>query len=141
MKEVKYDKGNYKVAAIDYGIMGSLTREEQNYFYEFIKFATNEQIPSAAKLMLNRITEPKSVLANLSSKDEEYLVNGITNLIQEAFIKNNQITPHDIYLISNLLSKKKLKLARYFCKVQLAYMINEGVCTALINRKTIYAVY
>jgi len=129
------DKADYKVAAIDYGITGSLTREEQNYFYEFIKLATNDQIYEAAKLMLNRITEPKSILANLSIPDEIEIVNDISNLIKEAFIQNNQITPHDIYLISNLLSKKKLKLARYFCKVQLAYMINEGVCTSLSTDK------
>ena len=58
-----------------------------------------------------------------------------SRFINEAFIKNNKITPHDIYLISKVLNKKKLKLARYFCKVQLAYMINEGVCTSLSTDK------
>ncbi len=125
----------YKVAAIDYGIMGSLTRDEQNYFYEFIKLATSDQILEAAKLMLNRITEPKSILNGLSKIDELQLQSDISRLINEAFIKNNKITPHDIYLISKVLNKKKLKLARYFCKVQLAYMINEGVCTSLSTDK------
>ena len=43
-----------------------------------------------------------------------------------------------MYTISNILHEYDLRILKYFCKVQLAFMINETVCRRLsVNRSFI----
>ena len=46
-----------------------------------------------------------------------------------------------MYTISEILFSYKLEILKYFCKVQLAFMINETVCRRLSVNKTFIEYY
>ena len=125
----------YRVGAIDFGIMGKLTRNEQDKFYQFMEYLNQNEIYKCAELLLFHITEPQDIVNTMDSFFRDALIKDIAALIKQAMVVHHQITPHDIYLISRLLKQYGLKIARFFCKVQLAYVINEGVCKSLSKDK------
>ena len=58
----------YKLGIIDYGIMGYITKEQQNNFYNFFMIVSDKKYDECAKFTLEQFVEPREKIDNLSVK-------------------------------------------------------------------------
>jgi ubiquinone biosynthesis protein len=128
------DGDQYKLGIIDFGIIGGITRKQQNDFYEFMKAFYSSQFTQASTLFFNKHVEPSCTEIKLKMGDEERIVDKISKILERIINVNKQVLPNDMYEINQILYGYNLKIAKYFCKVQLAFMINENVCRNLSTK-------
>ena len=128
----------YVIGVLDFGVIGKITREEQNKFYGFMLQFYNSQFNDAANLFLDNHVGPKENLERLSEETKNKIIQEISSILERIITITKHATPNDMYTISNILHGYDLRILRYFCKVQLAFMINETVCRNLsVNRSFI----
>ena len=128
----------YVIGVLDFGVIGKITREEQNKFYGFMQQFYNSHFNDAANLFLDNHVGPKENLERLSDENKNKIIQEISSILERIITITKHATPNDMYTISNILHNYDLRILRYFCKVQLAFMINETVCRNLsVNRSFI----
>ena len=128
----------YVIGVLDFGVIGKITREEQNKFYGFMQQFYNSHFNDAANLFLDNHVGPKENLERLSDENKNKIIQEISSILERIITITKYATPNDMYTISNILHNYDLRILRYFCKVQLAFMINETVCRNLsVNRSFI----
>jgi predicted unusual protein kinase regulating ubiquinone biosynthesis (AarF/ABC1/UbiB family) len=134
----------YKLGIIDYGIVGKLTREEQNLFYLFISNLFLKNYEECIQHMFELMTEPCN--SNNSNNSNKYLIENykndktIINTMREILINVNEInkkfTINDLIQLNNLLNKYDIQLRYNFSNVQLAMAVCESTHEALCIHKT-----
>lgn len=128
----------YVIGVLDFGVIGKITREEQNKFYGFMQQFYNSHFNDAAKLFLENHVGPNKNLERLSEENKNKIIQEIATILERIITVTKHATPNDLYTISNILHGYDLRILKYFCKVQLAFMINETVCRNLsVNRSFI----
>ena len=132
---------NLKIGVLDFGIIGKINREEQNLFYEFMKEFYTKNYVLAATHFLNNHVGPKELVDSLSHGERVKIINKISIVLKKIIEETKHATPDDMYTISEILFTYKLEILKYFCKVQLAFMINETVCRRLSVDKTFIEYY
>lgn len=126
--------GVKKIGVIDFGTTGTMSRHQQNIFYQFFKEgAITKNYKKAAEVLQEDFVYPKDVFDKLSDYEKTKLVNQLTELIQECFSAEKQLDVELIYKLNCILHKKHLKLSRFFCKLQLSLGIAGSVCNELCN--------
>jgi predicted unusual protein kinase regulating ubiquinone biosynthesis (AarF/ABC1/UbiB family) len=128
-------KYSYKIGIIDFGIIGSITREQQNKFYEFIHNICNDKVDycQLTQCVINNFIEPENILANLNIKELNTLTQDLESILISAFEISKNFEINDMYKINYLLSKYNLKLKRYFCKIQMSFFICSNINYYLYN--------
>ena len=128
----------YMIGVLDFGVIGKITREQQNKFYEFMHQFYNSHFNAAAELFLNNHVGPEKNLEKLTEENIIRIILQIACVLERIITVTKHATPNDMYTISNILHEYDLRILKYFCKVQLAFMINETVCRSLsVNRSFI----
>ena len=124
--------GVKKIGVIDFGATGTMSRHQQNIFYEFFKQgAISRNYEGAAEVLVKDLVNPHERFEELSSEDKLDLMIELTKLTRECF---SAVTQMDVQLIYNLnvaLYKYDLKLSRFFCRLQLSLGIAGSVTNAL----------
>lgn len=111
----------YKLGIIDYGIIGKLTREEQNTYYYFFKyFFIDRDCKETAELILNELVEN---YRSISNKEQIELNMKLSLLLQEFIETNKDMNVQEIYTLNKLLSNYGLRLSKSFCKLEFALAI------------------
>ena len=132
------DEDDYKIGILDFGVIGRITREQQNKFYEFMQQFYSNHFNAAADLFLNHHVGPAKNLEKISDEKKAKISEKVASVLEKIIVVNKHATPNDMYTISNILHEYDLRILKYFCKVQLAFMINETVCRRLsVNRSFI----
>lgn len=132
------DEDDYKIGILDFGVIGRITREQQNKFYEFMQQFYSNHFSAAADLFLNHHVGPAENLEKISDEKKAKISQKVASVLERIIVVNKHATPNDMYTISNILHEYDLRILKYFCKVQLAFMINETVCRRLsVNRSFI----
>lgn len=128
------ENGVKKIGVIDFGATGTITREQQDIFYEFFKHGSiNKDYCAARDVVVNDLIYPKEVYNNLDGRMKESLLNELTALTRDCFNSVKTIDVELIYNLNNCLHRYNLKLSRYFCKIQLSMGIAGTVCNELCN--------
>ena len=137
---IKTPANEYKLGILDYGIMGVLTRDEQDNFYQFITtlFVDNVDYKKLLELLLLFYIEPQERIQELKIKDKTRIDNEITSVIKLAINNSGQLGTQELFNINRILIEFKLKLSRKFCKILLALAISESVTTKLGDNKKNY---
>jgi len=129
---VKEIDGTKRLGIIDFGIMGKMTKDEQNYFYKFfLNMSEDDNYVEAASSIIECLVEPKDTLLSLSKEDYDSLIKSIAEITHRAFENNNNLIPSDLFKINKILGVHKLSLSRSFCKIELALAISDSVCSKL----------
>jgi ubiquinone biosynthesis protein len=129
---VKEIDGTKRLGIIDFGIMGRMTKYEQNYFYKFfLNMSEDDNYVEAASSIIECLVEPKDTLLSLSKEDYDSLIQSIAVITRNAFEHNNNLIPSDLFKINKILGVHKLSLSRSFCKIELALAISDSVCSKL----------
>tara|TARA_R110002073_G_scaffold61687_3_gene155193 strand:- start:12173 stop:13456 length:1284 start_codon:yes stop_codon:yes gene_type:complete len=129
---IKESDGKKRLGIIDFGIMGRMTKDEQNYFYKFFSnMSDNDNYIEAASSIIESLVEPKDTLFSLSKEDYDSLIQSIAKITQNAFTHNKNLIPSDLFKINKILCVHNLSLSRSFCKIELALAISDSVCSKL----------
>ena len=149
-----------KIGVIDYGIIGKLTREEQNIFFNFFKILVSGNYEKLAKYIVTHLSEPlekgekrekrekgekreKHDKSNenresiASASANEKLITDIYNICYHTLsIKQIFFGGEEIYEVNKILKTENLTFCKFFCRIELAIAISENVCNALCKDKT-----
>jgi ubiquinone biosynthesis protein len=125
----------YKIGIIDFGIMGTLTRELQNVIYSLFHNLYEKNHVGVANCMIDNLIEPKDILTTETKKE---LVEIISSYSEMHFGKDNHkfLDAEDIIVINKLLYKYGVQFSKEFCKVELSFAISDSVCKLLSNKTT-----
>jgi predicted unusual protein kinase regulating ubiquinone biosynthesis (AarF/ABC1/UbiB family) len=117
-----------KLGIIDYGIVDTITKNEQNTFYHFFNeiFMNCDKVKSR-NFIINNIIEPKYLYDNLNYDKKMELKYYIDDIIEKTLINTNNISHEWIYEINKILRKYNLNLSKNFCKIQLSLIISDSV--------------
>ena len=138
-----------KIGVIDYGIIGKLTREEQNIFFNFFKILVSRNYEKLARYVVNHISEPlekgekgeKSIklIKNKKLTINDQIIKGIYDICYNTLnVKQLFFGAEEIYEINKILKTEGLTFGKFFCRVELAIAISENVCNALCKDKTYF---
>uniref|UniRef100_A0A6C0JTP2 ABC1 atypical kinase-like domain-containing protein n=1 Tax=viral metagenome TaxID=1070528 RepID=A0A6C0JTP2_9ZZZZ len=123
-----------KIGLIDFGIIGRITRESQNNFYNFMKASLlDKDFDKASYIVTTHMLHPPSNYNELSLLTKQTILKDIINIL-----KNTELTgTFDIqfmYNLNHVLYKHKLSLDRDFCKIQLSMLISFSVTDVLCKK-------
>ena len=134
---MKNKEGQHQLGIIDYGVMGELTKKEQNQFYQFFTtISKTDDFLDVADVMIDALAEPKSSVDSLSTDDREALRSDLAAITKEAFTEKENMGPKEIYLINSRMRTNNLALTKSFCRVELALAISDSVCAQLGEETT-----
>lgn len=138
-----------KIGVIDYGIIGKLTREEQNIFFNFFKILVSRNYQKLAKYIVEYLSEPiekgeKGEKNDKPNENRESLESTNEKLIKDVYdicyktlsIKQIFFGGEEIYEVNKILKTQNLTFCKFFCRIELAIAISENVCNALCKDKT-----
>lgn len=133
----KDTEGKLRLGIIDFGIMGTLTREEQNYYYKVLT-AINESNDyiDLVQLILSDLVEPQEKLVALTPNQHNKMVTELAFIFHNIFSVNRKIEPSILYDISKVLRMNGLYLSKNFCKIQLCMAVADSVISKLSTGTT-----
>jgi len=148
-KDTQSEEYILKIGVIDYGIIGKLTREEQNIFFNFFKILVSRNYERLAKYIVNHISEPlekgekgeKSIklIKNKKLDINNKVIRGIYDVCYNTLnVKQLFFGAEEIYEINKILKTEGLTFGKFFCRVELAIAISENVCNALCKDKSYF---
>ena len=127
-----------KIGIIDYGIIGTMTREEQNVFFTFFQILVGKD----DKELSIFITENLSEKIDKSKPDipegyKNILVNKISTICFTVLQNDAKFFGgEEIYEINKILKTQNLQFSKFFCRVELAIAISENVCNSLATNSS-----
>ena len=131
----KDENNNCKLGIIDFGIMGYITKEQQNHFYNFFLLVSNKEYDNCAKFIIKHFVEPQSKIDLLHVKEYNNILDTFKNIFQKLYEKENGcLSATELFEINNILYKYDLHLARYFCKIELSLSISDSICLKLDSK-------
>jgi predicted unusual protein kinase regulating ubiquinone biosynthesis (AarF/ABC1/UbiB family) len=134
---IKDELGNQRLGIIDFGIMGELTREEQNYYYNLLNIMNNSvDYIDVVTLILNKLVQPQQRVESLSTEMRNDMTNKLANIFYNACMVKRSIDTNDIYNITKILRAYNLTLAKSFCKIQLCMAVADSVIRKLSDSST-----
>ena len=138
-----------KIGVIDYGIIGKLTREEQNIFFNFFKILVSRNYEKLAKYIVTHLSEQlekgeKGEKHDKSNENKESLAAKNEKLIKDVYdvcyntlsVKQIFFGGQEIYEVNKILKTEGLTFSKFFCRFELAIAISENVCNSLCKDKT-----
>ena len=128
-------KDNIKqIGIIDFGIAGTISQEEQNICYTFIKeIFIQKDFEAATNILLKDITVyiEKNVI-NIMTND---VLNKIKRLLENSFSNNNDFDIIISSKINKILIKSNMKLSPLFYKLQYSISSSYSLCINLSGKE------
>ena len=147
MKEMilrRTDGGNgelvpiHKIGILDYGIIGTMTREEQNVFFLFFKTLVSRNHKNLSTFIVENLSE--KIDKSKPDINEEYkniLINSISTICYNVLCNDTKFFGgEEIYEINKILKTQNLQFSKFFCRVELAIAISENVCNSLATNSS-----
>ena len=122
-----------KIGIIDFGIVGNITREEQDIYYKFLKeLFINKNYNHAASIIISQYT----IQINEDNFDMSKIINiDIFNKIEEIIkLSTNygeELDFYNFYSINEVLANNNLKLSSSFYKIQYSIGTSYSLCSNL----------
>lgn len=131
-KEVKEDFTKYKLGIIDFGIVGKLTREDQNKFYEFLQRLYDERFDDTAAYVFENIIVPEDKKEKITEETKKEILESVSRIMENS-MREKFTSTKDIYDINCILSQYELELDTFFSDAQLALVVNNTLCNNLAS--------
>ena len=125
-----------RLGIIDYGIIGDITKEEQANIYNFFsEIFKNKNYEEGSKILIN--TCSKVINQDTYIKYNEDTVKKLAKLTNDLVNDKLNLDANFIYEVNKVLYKENLKLAEFFCKIELSFGISDSVCKQLLNNSNL----
>ena len=127
-----------KIGIIDYGIIGTMTREEQNIFFTFFKILVSKDHKELSIFITENLSEKiDKSQQDISEGDKNILVNKISTICCAVLESDSKFFGgEEIYEINKILKTQNLQFSKFFCRVELAIAISENVCNSLATNSS-----
>lgn len=124
--------GDRKIGIIDFGMIGCMSKEAQDNFYNFFKsiLVDNDYI-EGTNVLLSRLVEPKQVYNNMTPRKKHRLLAKMAIVTKDIFGPDSILDARTVYRINNELMEYGLYLSRPFCRIQLSLAVCASVCNEL----------
>ena len=122
----------YKLGIIDFGIVGKLTREDQNKFYEFLQCLYDERFYDTATYVFENIIVPEEKKEKITEETKKEILEAISKIMENS-MREKFTSTKDIYDINCILSQYELELDAFFSDAQLALVVNNTLCNNLAS--------
>jgi predicted unusual protein kinase regulating ubiquinone biosynthesis (AarF/ABC1/UbiB family) len=129
-------KDNPILGILDMGIMGTLSRDEQNSFYLFFYSLVRREYTDAAEAIIDALAEPSELVSALPEHDMQSLTRKLEELSKNMIEISKECGVEEVNELNKELGKYGLRLSKSFCKVQLSLAMAEGVNKGLSVEKT-----
>jgi len=132
------ENNTYKLGIIDFGLIGILTRTEQNIFYRFLSQLLLKNYDKCAYIMVNNMIElyDEKSKCKIESSNEPELMYEIKQILQNLIEVNKTIAIDDIIKLNKSLNKYNVQLSSFFCNVQMSIIISESINKSLFINRT-----
>ena len=125
-----------KLGIIDYGIIGEITKEEQENIYNFFnEIFKNKNYDEGSRILINNCSKiiniDKIIISNTDTIEK------ISSLTRDLVDDKFNLDADFIYQVNKILYKENLKLAEFFCKIELSFGISDSVCKQLLNNSNL----
>ena len=125
-----------RLGIIDYGIIGNITKEEQENIYNFFnEIFKNKNYDEGSRLLINNCS--KIINEDTYIKYNEDTVKKLAKLTNDLVNDKLNLDANFIYEVNKVLYKENLKLAEFFCKIELSFGISDSVCKQLLNNSNL----
>ena len=127
-----------KIGIIDYGIIGTMTREEQNIFFTFFKILVSKDHKELSTFITEHLSEKIDKSGpDISEGHKNILVNKISTICSDVLQNDTKFFGgEEIYEINKILKIQNLQFSKFFCRVELAIAISENVCNSLATNSS-----
>jgi predicted unusual protein kinase regulating ubiquinone biosynthesis (AarF/ABC1/UbiB family) len=127
-----------KIGIIDYGIIGTMTRDEQNTFFVFFKILVSKDHKELSKFILESLSEKiDKTKPTISEEYKNILINQISTVCCKVLSNDTKFFGgEEIYEINKILKTQNLQFSKFFCRVELAIAISENVCNSLATNSS-----
>ena len=131
-------KSVLKIGIIDYGIIGTMTREEQNIFFNFFKILVSRDDKELSKFITESLSEKiDKSKPDISEGYRNILINKISTICSSVLHNDTKFFGgEEIYEINKILKTQNLQFSKFFCRVELAIAISENVCNSLATNSS-----
>lgn len=126
------EDGVNKIAILDFGIMGKLTKEEQNLYFQLIVAITNQDVNGATEIIIDNLIEPKELVANMSIDNFKEIEACFHDILLTSVKEKSSISLKEISKLSKILNKFDLFFVRWISKVEMALAIADSVSRELL---------
>ena len=124
------DENKYKLGIIDFGIMGSFSKEEQNNFYLMFQAVNDNDIDKITDKVIPFL-EPQEILNKLDIEDSSLLVINLKNITSHIFASNFQFGVKEICMFNDSLKKYNLHLSKKICQPMISMFGLKTMCEYL----------
>lgn len=125
-----------RLGIIDYGIIGNITKEEQENIYNFFnEIFKNKNYEEGSKILIDNCS--KIINEDTYIKYNEDTVKKLAKLTNDLVNDKLNLDANFIYEVNKVLYKENLKLAEFFCKIELSFGISDSVCKQLLNNSNL----
>ena len=126
------DGKEYRIGILDYGVMGEITKEEQDAFYRFILcLSKTKDYKTMADIIIDELVSPVNSVEKLEIYDRNMLHEELGIVVGTIFDTKRSMSANDIYRINEVLRKYGVCLSRSFCKIELSLAIADSVTEKL----------
>lgn len=125
-----------RLGIIDYGIIGEITKEEQENIYNFFnEIFKNKNYDEGSRILINNCSKVVNIdkIIILNTDTIEKISSLTRDLVDDKF----NLDADFIYQVNKILYKENLKLAEFFCKIELSFGISDSVCKQLLNNSNL----
>ena len=137
---LKQDNGDKKIGLIDFGIVETLTREEQYGFFKIstIVYLGYDECIKKIDEFLTTFIGPKDILESMNSIDYSNLKHLIIKDVINTIFFNTQIgfNINNLYMINAAINKYGLSMNKNISKTIIAFFIIDRFCNKLSPNKT-----
>ena len=127
-----------KIGIIDYGIIGTMTREEQDVFFTFFKILVSKDHKELSIFITENLSDKiDKSMPDISDGHKNILVNKISTICYNVLESDSAFFGgEEIYEINKILKTQNLQFSKFFCRVELAIAISENVCNSLATNSS-----
>jgi len=127
-----------KIGIIDFGIIGTMTREEQDVFFTFFKILVSKNHIELSKFITESLSEKiDNSKPTISEGHKNILINQISTICNDVLSNDTKFFGgEEIYEINKILKTQNLQFSKFFCRVELAIAISENVCNSLATNSS-----
>ena len=125
-----------RLGIIDYGIIGNITKKEQENIYNFFnEIFKNKNYEEGSKILIDNCS--KIINEDTYIKYNEDTVKKLAKLTNDLVNDKLNLDANFIYEVNKILYKENLKLAEFFCKIELSFGISDSVCKQLLKNSNL----
>lgn len=135
MRFIRDADGTLKLGVFDFGITGETDDRQRDTVLSLLANvndnSSSESAYAFASTLLDKAVEPPERAASLTPKERTEIITACLPVVRDTMHGSAGVQIDHINQINALLSRKKLRIAHTFCKLQMALLAIGGVCSRL----------